>query len=32
MIHPTGSGGNALGQMQYLAMMDGYEKYKAEKR
>ena len=32
MIHPTGSGGNALGQMQYLAMMDGYEKYKAAKR
>ncbi len=32
MIHPTGSGGNALGQMQYLAVMEGYEKYKSEKR
>ena len=32
MIHPTGSGGNALGQMQYLAVMEGYEKFKAAKR
>jgi lysophospholipase L1-like esterase len=32
MIHPTGSGGNALGQMQYLAVMEGYENFKASKR
>ncbi len=32
MIHPTGSGGNALGQMQYLALMQGYEAHKARHR
>jgi lysophospholipase L1-like esterase len=32
MIHPTGSGGNVLGKMEYLALMEKYEKYKASKR
>jgi lysophospholipase L1-like esterase len=32
MFHPTGSGGNVLGKMQYQAMMEAYEKYKAERR
>jgi lysophospholipase L1-like esterase len=32
MFHPTGSGGNVLGKMQYQAMMEAYEKYKASKR
>ena len=32
MIHPTGSGGNVLGKMEFLALMEQYEKYKAQKR
>ena len=32
MVHPTGSGGNKLGKMQYLALMNAYEEYKAKKR
>ncbi len=32
MVHPTGSGGNILGKMEYLALMQAYEAYKAEKR
>ncbi len=32
MIHPTGSGGNTLGKMQYLAVMKAYEDFKEKKR
>jgi hypothetical protein len=32
MIHPTGTGGNVLGKMEYLALMQKYEAYKASKR
>ncbi len=32
MIHPTGSGGNVLGKMEYLALMEKYEAFKAKKR
>lgn len=32
MFHPTGSGGNVLGKMQYQAVMEAYEKYKASHR
>ena len=32
MIHPTGVGGNVLGKMEYLALMEKYEAYKAKKR
>jgi len=32
MIHPTGSGGNALGKMQWLAVMQAYEEFKEKKR
>jgi lysophospholipase L1-like esterase len=32
MIHPTGTGGNVLGKMEYLALMEKYEAYKASKR
>lgn len=32
MIHPTGQGGNVLGKMQYLAVMEKYEAYKDSKR
>lgn len=32
MFHPTGSGGNVLGRMQYLAMMQAYEQHKDAKR
>lgn len=32
MFHPTGSGGNVLGKMQYQAVMEAYEKYKAAHR
>jgi lysophospholipase L1-like esterase len=32
MFHPTGSGGNVLGKMQYQAVMEAYEKHKAAKR
>ena len=28
LIHPTGSGGNVLGKMEYLALMHAYEAYK----
>ena len=29
MFHPTGQGGNALGNLQYRALLEGFEKYKA---
>lgn len=32
MIHPTGSGGNRLGTLQYLAVMEAYEAFKENKR
>jgi hypothetical protein len=32
MFHPTGSGGNVLGKMQYQAVMEAYEKHKAAHR
>lgn len=32
MIHPTGQGGSVLGKMEYLALMEKYEAYKASKR
>ena len=32
LIHPTGSGGNTLGKMEYLALMHAYEAYKAALR
>lgn len=32
LIHPTGSGGNVLGKMEYLALMHAYEDYKAKKK
>jgi hypothetical protein len=32
MFHPTGRGGNLLGNWQYLALMEAFEKYKAEHR
>ena len=28
MFHPTGSGGNALGTLQYRALLEGFERYK----
>ena len=31
MFHPTGSGGNVLGKMQYQAVMEAYEKHKASR-
>jgi lysophospholipase L1-like esterase len=32
LIHPTGSGGNILGKMEYLALMHAYEAYKKSLR
>jgi len=32
MIHPNGVGGNVLGKMEYLALMEKYEAFKASKR
>jgi hypothetical protein len=32
LIHPTGSGGNILGKMEYLALMHAYEAYKESLR
>lgn len=32
MFHPTGQGGNVLGKWEYLALMQAFEAYKAERR
>lgn len=32
LVHPTGQGGNVLGKMEYLALMEKYEAYKDSKR
>ncbi|MFO0549326.1 MAG: GDSL-type esterase/lipase family protein [Polyangiaceae bacterium] len=32
LIHPTGPGGNVLGKLEYLALMEKYEEFKSARR